>query len=117
MLRRTSDRAPRRGRSASGLLDREALVHQLVELPLDRLPIAVCCSANHGPSCVFCGDPHRPSRDQEVQQIGTLVEQDGESRGVIMPERQRANRLCWLLEVPQLDGQVAGLALQNDHQR
>lgn len=55
------------------------------------------------------------SRDQEVKQIGMVIEHDGDSRGVIMPKRQRPNRLRWLLEVPQLDSRVARLAVQNDH--
>jgi hypothetical protein len=44
-----------------------------------------------------------------------VIEHDGDSRGVIMPKRQRPNRLRWLLEVPQLDSRVARLAVQNDH--
>ena len=60
-------------------------------------------------------DPSWPSRDQKVQQIGTIVEQDGDTRSVIMPECQRANWLRWLLEVSQLDCRVARLAVQNDH--
>jgi hypothetical protein len=47
--------------------------------------------------------------------MGTVVEQGGDTRGVIMPERQRPNWLRWLLEVPQFGGRIAGLALENDH--
>ena len=56
MLRRTSDRALRRDWSASRAIDRKALVHELVELPHDRLQVARRCAADDDPSSVFCSD-------------------------------------------------------------
>jgi len=56
MLRRTSDRALRRDWSASRAIDRKTLVHELVELPNDRLRVARRCAADENPSRVFCSD-------------------------------------------------------------
>jgi hypothetical protein len=80
--------------SFPGLPCREVLVHELVELPPDCPQVARRCAADDDPSRVFCCGPRRPSRDQDVQQVGMVIEHDGDTRGVIMSQRQRADRLC-----------------------
>jgi hypothetical protein len=71
----------------------------LISLSSFRLIVflfVVSRATEDGEGSLLSGDPCRPSRDQEVQQIGTVIEQDGDSRSVIMPVGRGRGGRRWL---------------------
>jgi hypothetical protein len=88
---------------------------ELPELPPDRLSVVIGGAADDRECSLLCTDAVSSGCDQQLKQIGWSVEEDRLPDAVLMTQRQRADRLCWLLEMPELDCRVAWVTLQDDH--